>query len=95
MAAWDAWRQQALRLLLTARSGQDNPFDLSQEPHSIRDQYGREEWGRDSWSHDAWSRPVSGWCRSTCGAGTLTRTRSGTQGKVVAFDRSLSQRFPG
>ena len=46
MAAWDAWRQQALRLLLTARSGQDNPFDLSQEPDSIRDQYGREEWGQ-------------------------------------------------
>jgi len=46
LAAWDAWRQQALRLLLTARSGQDNPFDLTRETDSIRDQYGREEWGQ-------------------------------------------------
>jgi hypothetical protein len=46
LAAWDAWRQQALRLLLTARSGGDNPFDLSQESDRVRDLYGREEWGQ-------------------------------------------------
>ncbi|MFO0846126.1 MAG: DUF1501 domain-containing protein [Gemmataceae bacterium] len=43
---WDASRHQAARLLFTARQGGKNPFDLSQEPERIRDQYGREEWGQ-------------------------------------------------
>ena len=45
-AAWDASRQQAMRLLFTTRQGRNNPFDLSQEPDRIRDLYGREEWGQ-------------------------------------------------
>ena len=46
LAAWDVWRQQALRLLLTARPGSHNPFDLAQESDAVRDLYGREEWGQ-------------------------------------------------
>ncbi|MBL8851242.1 MAG: DUF1501 domain-containing protein [Planctomycetaceae bacterium] len=45
--AYDAHREQALRLVLNAaQRGARNPFDLSQEADSIRDQYGREEWGQ-------------------------------------------------
>ena len=44
--AWDAHREQALRLLVAARPGQNNPFDLSQESEATRDLYGREEWGQ-------------------------------------------------
>ncbi|MCX7420349.1 MAG: DUF1501 domain-containing protein [Planctomycetia bacterium] len=44
--AWDEYRRQAMRLLVTSRPGKQNPFDLTQEPDSIRDQYGREEWGQ-------------------------------------------------
>ena len=44
--AWDAYRKQAMRFLLTSRPGQHNPFDLSQEPDRTRDLYGREEWGQ-------------------------------------------------
>src|SRR5207253_811615 len=44
--SWDVYRQQALRLLLADRPGKHNPFDLAQEPDSIRDLYGREEWGQ-------------------------------------------------
>jgi Protein of unknown function (DUF1501) len=43
--AWDVCRRQAMRLLLTSRTGGHNPFDLSQEPDRIRELYGREEWG--------------------------------------------------
>jgi len=46
IAAWDAFRHQAAQFVLTSRSGQQNPFDLNQEPDSIRDLYGREEWGQ-------------------------------------------------
>lgn len=46
LLAWDASRQQALKLLLATRPGKNNPFDLSQEPDRVRDQYGREEWGQ-------------------------------------------------
>ena len=46
LAAWDAHRQRALRLLLAARPGRKNPFDLTQEPQRVRDLYGREEWGQ-------------------------------------------------
>jgi hypothetical protein len=45
-AAYDAYRQQALQLVLTSRPGRDNPFDLTQETERIRDLYGREEWGQ-------------------------------------------------
>ena len=44
--AWDAHRQQALRLLTATRPGKDNPFDLTQESVQTRDLYGREEWGQ-------------------------------------------------
>jgi hypothetical protein len=44
--SWDAHRHQAMQLVLTNRPGKHNPFDLSQEPDSIRDLYGREEWGQ-------------------------------------------------
>jgi hypothetical protein len=44
--AYDAHRQRALHLLATARPGQANPFDLTQESDRIRDLYGREEWGQ-------------------------------------------------
>lgn len=44
--AWDAYRQQAMRFVLASRGGKHNPFDLTQEPGSIRDLYGREEWGQ-------------------------------------------------
>jgi hypothetical protein len=44
LAAWDAARHQAVRLLSAARPGKHNPFDLSQEPARVRDRYGREEW---------------------------------------------------
>jgi hypothetical protein len=45
-AAWDAHRQQALRLALLMKPGGQNPFDLSQEPQRIRERYGHEEWGQ-------------------------------------------------
>ena len=44
--AWDAHRDQAMRLLLAARPGKQNPFDLTQESDATRDKYGREEWGQ-------------------------------------------------
>ena len=44
--AYDAQRDQALRLVLTSRPGKQNPFDLTQEPDRTRDLYGREEWGQ-------------------------------------------------
>lgn len=45
--AYSACREQALQLVLTAsQRGAHNPFDLSQEPDSTRDLYGREEWGQ-------------------------------------------------
>ena len=44
--AWDAHREQAMRLLLAARPGKQNPFDLTQESSATRDLYGREEWGQ-------------------------------------------------
>ncbi|MFM8582324.1 MAG: DUF1501 domain-containing protein [Planctomycetaceae bacterium] len=43
---WDAHREQALQLLIAARPGKANPFDLAQEPDRVRDRYGREEWGQ-------------------------------------------------
>jgi hypothetical protein len=46
LETWDAWRHQALRILLASRPGRHNPFDLTQEPDAIRDLYGREEWGQ-------------------------------------------------
>src|SRR5207249_2408990 len=46
LKAWDVHRGTAMRLLLTARPGKHNPFDLTQEPDRVRDQYGREEWGQ-------------------------------------------------
>lgn len=45
-SAWDAQRDQALRLLLAAKPGKQNPFDLDQESDATRDLYGREEWGQ-------------------------------------------------
>lgn len=44
--AWDAHREQAVRLLLASRPGNQNPFDLTQESDATRDRYGREEWGQ-------------------------------------------------
>jgi len=44
--AYDAHRDQALRLVLTSRPGAQNPFDLAQESDRTRDLYGREEWGQ-------------------------------------------------
>jgi hypothetical protein len=44
-AAYDAYRRQAMQLVLTSRRGQQNPFDLSQEPDAVRELYGRQEWG--------------------------------------------------
>jgi hypothetical protein len=46
LAAWDESRRQAMDLLVTARHGGHNPFDLSREPDRVRDLYGREEWGQ-------------------------------------------------
>ncbi|MBM3970152.1 MAG: DUF1501 domain-containing protein [Planctomycetes bacterium] len=46
LEAWDEYRRQAMQLLITSRPGKQNPFDLTQEPDNIRDQYGREEWGQ-------------------------------------------------
>lgn len=46
LETWDAYRQQALELVLTSRPGKHNPFDIAQEPDSIRELYGREEWGQ-------------------------------------------------
>lgn len=45
-AAYDAYREQALQLVLASRPGQQNPFDLTQESDATRDLYGREEWGQ-------------------------------------------------
>jgi hypothetical protein len=44
--AWDAHRAQAMQLVLAARPGRQNPFDLTQETDATRDRYGREEWGQ-------------------------------------------------
>jgi hypothetical protein len=44
--AWDAYREQALRLVSASRPGQQNPFDLTQESERTRGLYGREEWGQ-------------------------------------------------
>jgi hypothetical protein len=46
LAAWDAYRRQAMRFILASRPGQHNPFDLSRESDRTRDLYGREEWGQ-------------------------------------------------
>lgn len=46
LQAYDAYRQQAMRLVLTSRPGKHNPFDLTQESDRVRDLYGREEWGQ-------------------------------------------------
>ena len=46
VAAWDAYRQQAMQFVLASRPGRQNPFDLTQEPDRVRDLYGREEWGQ-------------------------------------------------
>lgn len=46
LAAWDAYRHQALQLILASRPGKHNPFDLEQESPQTRDLYGREEWGQ-------------------------------------------------
>ncbi len=46
MQSWDAYRQQAMQFVLASRPSQRNPFDLTQEPDTIRDLYGREEWGQ-------------------------------------------------
>ena len=46
LAAWDAYRTQAMDFVLASRPGKQNPFDLTQEPDAIRDLYGREEWGQ-------------------------------------------------
>ena len=46
VAAWDAYRHQAMRYVLAARPGRGNPFDLTQESDRTRDRYGREEWGQ-------------------------------------------------
>lgn len=44
---WDLYRQRALDFILASRrSGQQNPFDLTQESAATRDLYGREEWGQ-------------------------------------------------
>jgi hypothetical protein len=44
--AYDAQRHQALRLMVTAQRGRDNPFDITHESDRTRDLYGREEWGQ-------------------------------------------------
>jgi hypothetical protein len=44
-AAYDAYRRQAVQLVLTSRMGRQNPFDLSQESDAVRELYGRQEWG--------------------------------------------------
>ncbi len=44
--AYDAQRDQALRLVLTSRPGRENPFDITAESDATRDLYGREEWGQ-------------------------------------------------
>jgi hypothetical protein len=41
----DVYRRRAWDLIL-GQKGKHNPFDLSQEPDSLRDLYGREEWGQ-------------------------------------------------
>ena len=46
LRAYDANREQAMRLLRATRPGKQNPFDLTQESEATRDQYGREEWGQ-------------------------------------------------
>ncbi len=46
LETWDAYRHQALRLILASRPGKQNPFDLEQESAQTRDLYGREEWGQ-------------------------------------------------
>lgn len=43
---WDAYRRKAMEIVLASQPGKRNPFDLQQEPNSIRDLYGREEWGQ-------------------------------------------------
>lgn len=46
LRSWDAYRYQAMQMVLTARTGGRNPFDLTQESDRVRDLYGREEWGQ-------------------------------------------------
>jgi Protein of unknown function (DUF1501) len=46
LTSWDACRHQAMQLVLASRPGKHNPFDLTHEPDSVRDLYGREEWGQ-------------------------------------------------
>lgn len=42
---YDSYQRQALDLIVSQR-GKNNPFDITQETDSMRDQYGREEWGQ-------------------------------------------------
>ena len=46
VVAWDAYRRKAMEIVLASQPGKRNPFDLHQEPDSIRKLYGREEWGQ-------------------------------------------------
>jgi len=68
--AFDAHREQALRLLLTSRPGEQNPFDLTRES----DATGAKSGDRRSWWRGDWSSPACGWCKSTSAAGTRTKT---------------------
>ncbi|MEE2738546.1 MAG: DUF1501 domain-containing protein [Planctomycetota bacterium] len=46
LVSYDAYHNQALRLIVSSLPGSKNPFDLSQESGRTRDLYGREEWGQ-------------------------------------------------
>jgi len=46
LVAWEARRQQAMRVVLASTPGKHNPFDLTHETDAMRDLYGREEWGQ-------------------------------------------------
>ena len=72
--AYDAQRDQALRLILTSRPGKQNPFDLTQEPDRIRDGTAAKNGGKRFWLPGGSSRPACAWYRSISAAGTRIKT---------------------
>ena len=73
-----ASRRCELLLADAARAG-SNPFDLTPGAGPRpRPATAARSGARASWSPGGWSRRACAWCRSTCAAGTRTRTPSAT-----------------
>jgi hypothetical protein len=78
MTSMDAFEAQALQLLTSPRAR--HAFDLSREPDSVRDRYGRHAWGQQCLmarrlveaAVEITPRPSTGRCADASGTGTIT-----------------------